>query len=289
MDDVPRTLIVGANSFIGGHLLTAYQEIHPSTIGTTRRPSEPGLAYLDLEIPNLDSLDLKGYGAAILAAAVSRVVPCEGDPEGTRRVNVTGTLRLIEQLRARNIVPVFLSTDYVFDGASTTGYADDAPRCPCTEYGRHKAEVEQAFEASGAPFLVLRLSKIYSLERGDGSLLDEMASHLLSGRGYSAAHDQVFCPTYVRDLAPAIMELQRKGATGIFNFCADEAWSRYDIARAVAQQVGLSPDVVQRVSLDDLPGSFCRPKCTVLRPERLQRETSIRLTPLSTLMPRFGS
>jgi len=289
---VPRTIIIGADSFIGRHLLAAYRQVHADTLGTTRRPERskiPGLAYLDLEKPDFESLPLgKGaYQAAIIAAAVSKVDHCQRDPQATWRINVAGTLTLIEQLVRRGITPIFLSSDYVFDGTTPAGNLDDAPRCPNTEYGRQKAAVEHAL-AHVAGSLVLRLSKVYGLNKGDGTFLDEIATHLESGQGYAAAHDQKFSPTLVGDLAPAIMQVQSRGLTGVVNLCAAEAWTRYDIAIAVALQLGVADIFVRRISLDDLPGSIKRPKTTALIPRRLLIETDVQFTTLGEALPRLS-
>jgi dTDP-4-dehydrorhamnose reductase len=287
MSEVPETIVIGATGFIGRYLLAAYRQVHPATVGTTRcREETPGLAYLDLEKPELKSLPLERcrFQAAIIAGAVTRVDECERDPAGSRRVNVTGTLRLIEQLHDHGLLPIFLSSDYVFDGRCAEGYADDAPLCPNTEYGRHKAEVEKALRDGGKPYLLLRLSKMYGTRRGDGTLLDEMASRLASGRSYRAAHDQIFNPTWVEDLPRAIMTIQGLGLRGVFNLCAPQAWSRYDLCLAVARELGLPKALAQRVSLDELPGSVKRPKSTRLVPARLARETDIRFAPVEVCL-----
>src|SRR5205823_2437610 len=146
-----------------------------------------------------------------------------------------GTLELVRQLWERDIVPIFLSSDYVFDGKRTDGYDDKAPVSPGTEYGRQKAAVEKFLAESGRSHLVLRLSKVFGLEKGDGTLLDEMAASLMSGRPVAAARDQVFCPTWVVDLVKAIMEVQVRGLRGIVNLCSPQPWSRYELARVVAR------------------------------------------------------
>ena len=283
---VPRTIIIGADSFVGRHLLAAYLQVHPDTLGTTRR-SDRNLAYLDLEKPDLESLSLGGdCQAAIIAAAASKVDQCQRAPEGTWRVNVTGTLNLIEQLLDRRIMPIFLSSDYVFDGTTPTGNVDDAPRCPNTEYGQQKAAVEVAMSRMEGT-LVLRLSKVYGLDRGDGTFLDEIATCLESGQAYAAAYDQKFNPTYVADLAPAIMKVQSLGLTGIVNLCAPEAWTRFDIAVAVARRLGAPDTLVRRISLDELPGTARRPKTTALIPRRIMAETDATFSTLVEALPRL--
>ena len=194
-----------------------------------------------------------------------RVDDCERDPVGSSRVNVAGTLELARRLSGRGIVPVFLSSDYVFAGTDPAGYADDSETNPTTEYGRQKAEVEAALAASGRPFTVLRLSKVFGLTRGDGTLLDEMAAKLTAGGIVSAATDQVFCPAWVGDVVRAAIAVQRAGLRGVVNLVPAEAWSRYDLAVELAKAVGARESQVRPISLDDLPG-VRRPKCTKLIP-----------------------
>ena len=208
---------------------------------------------------------LDGIREAIIAAAVPRVDDCERDPVGSSRVNVAGTLELARRLSGRGIVPVFLSSDYVFAGTDPAGYADDSETNPTTEYGRQKAEVEAALAASGRPFTVLRLSKVFGLTRGDGTLLDEMAAKLTAGGIVSAATDQVFCPAWVGDVVRAAIAVQRAGLRGVVNLVPAEAWSRYDLAVELAKAVGARESQVRPISLDDLPG-VRRPKCTKLIP-----------------------
>src|SRR5262249_31541601 len=154
----------------------------------------------DLMAPDVGGLPLSGCRQAVIAAAITKVDACEADPEGTRRVNVLGTLALVRQLWDRDILPVFLSSDYVFPGTDPSGYGDSAQPCAATEYGRQKAEVEAALGTSGRPHLVLRLSKVFGLQKGDGTLLDDMAAALAARRHIAAAFDQVFCPAWVRDV-----------------------------------------------------------------------------------------
>jgi dTDP-4-dehydrorhamnose reductase len=292
MLDVPQTLIIGADGLVGRHLLAAYRKLFPKTMGTTRRrPLSTGLAYLDLAEPNLAELPLEsgGYRAAIIAAAATKVDQCHRDPETTRQVNVAGMMSLIEQLWSRDMLPIFMSSDYVFDGTSPAGCVDDAPLCPNTEYGRQKAAVEEWLSASGKPYLVCRLSKTYGLERGDGTMLDEIAGKLAAGQSFSAAHDQAFCPTFAGDLPAVFMELQARQIRGVVNLCTAQSWTRYDVAQAVARELGASASLIRRISLDDLPGHVTRPKNTSLIPVRLQRETTAKFVSLEDALPRLAA
>ena len=264
MNPVSRTLVIGATGYVGKHLLAHYRKTYPDALGTSRRAAAigDGYAYLDLQCTDLEHLDLAGYRHAIIAGAAARVEACEREPHRTAEINVNGTIAVIRQLWEREILPIFLSTDYVFDGARLDGYDDLAHPNPCTEYGRQKAAVEAFLAESGRPFLVLRLGKVFGVVKGDGTLVDEMAGLLTTVRTVAAAGDQVFCPVWVEDMVRVVEEIQRRDLRGIVNLCSPWPWRRFDLARAVARAVKAPLELVREISLDDLPGLARRPKCT---------------------------
>jgi len=279
--NLPKTAIFGCSGFIGSHFLPFYRKIHPDCAGAGRRPAYKNVFFFDLEAPDISGMKLAetGHTQALLLAAVSEVALCESRKAYTRKINVTGTLELIRQLAAAGIKPIFASSDYVFDGISG-GYPDDAPLNPITEYGRQKAEVEARIsEIAKGNCAVIRLSKIFGLRKGDGTLFDEMARILAAGGTLKAAYDQRFCPLLIRDLLEAVAGLQAAGASGIINVCSAEKWSRYDLAAGLAREMGVPASRVERASLDDiLPG---RPKNTTMETARLRREISREFTPIA--------
>jgi dTDP-4-dehydrorhamnose reductase len=206
---------------------------------------------------------------------------CEQDRAYTRARNVDGTLELARQLAAEGIIPVFFSSDMVFDGRDG-GYADDAPTHPLNEYGAQKAEVERRLpEVCAGRCLVVRLGKVFGLTRGDRTLLDEMAGRLTSGQEVPAARDQIFCPVSIDDVVRAVLALQAASVTGLVNVCGPEVWSRFDLARAVAHALAASPSLVRAISLDDLNELFRRPKRADLLCRRLAAAVDVEFQPMS--------
>jgi dTDP-4-dehydrorhamnose reductase len=277
---IPKTVVIGANGFLGRNFLLSYKSIYPDCVGTTRHPEDPN--FLDLVNPDISSLQLskKGYQQALILAAMPNIAICENEKDRTRKVNVDGTLSLIRQLVKEKIRPIFASTDCIFDGI-VGSYEDETPPNPIIEYGKQKSEVEkQIKEICDHNYLTIRLSKVFSLVKGDGSLLDEMASTLASGGIIQAAYNQVFCPTLVSDLISVVLKMQEKNFKETFNVCSPEKWSRYDLAMKLAGAMNRNADKVKRISLDDLGESFRRPKNTTLSVERLQEAIDFDFTPI---------
>lgn len=261
--------IIGASGFIGGHLLAKYRKTFPGSVGTAFSKAREGLVPFDLREPDLQSLSLPTETRDLLiVSAMPNIAYCEQNPEQSVALNVTGTISLITQAVAAGLRPVFLSSDYVFSGREGA-YADDADACPSTKYGMQKYAVEACLPALTDRYLVLRLSKIYGTQKGDGTLLDDFAKQLVAGKKIRAATDQVFSPTFVGDLVEAIVAVQKSGINGIVNLCAPIPWSRHAVAKEMAAALHADPDLVIPVSLHDFPGMENRPLNTSLANKKL--------------------
>ena len=159
-----------------------------------------------------------------------------------------GTLRLIEQLAGEGIKPIYLSSDTVFDGKKGS-YTDEELLNPINEYGKQRAEIEQRMaEICKENYLIVRLTKIFALSHGDGTILDDMASVLTSEGTIRAAYDQIFSVTLLSDVVNVIQLLQKNNVTGVVNVSSPEVWSRYDLALKMADCLGVSSKKIERMS-----------------------------------------
>lgn len=280
---IPKTAIIGATGFIGKIFFAAYRRIHHDCIGTGKSADvKEDISFLDLLSPTIVPLKLKesGHREALILAGITRVETCEKEKEWTRKINVEGTLDLIQQLCAQGIKPIFFSSAAVFDGAKGFYDEEDVPN-PINEYARQKIDIETGIKriCKTGNYLIVRLSKTFSVDKGDGTIFDEMASILKSGGIVRAAADQIFSPIYVLDLFEIVKILQIKGVTGVINISSQESWSRYDSALALAKHMGVNSNRVAKIFLDDLQEKFKRPKNTSLKADKIIRETGYKFTP----------
>jgi dTDP-4-dehydrorhamnose reductase len=276
-----KTAVIGASGFVGRHLWASYRQCYPDCVGTSFSQTGPGLTPFDIRSPDLKRLRLEetGHQAVVIASAKPNVSYCEQEREASHAVNVSGTLELIRQLGRTSLAVMFISSDYAFEG-STGRYRDDAETRPTTEYGRQKVLVEREIPSLTQKYAIVRLSKIYGLEKNDGTLLDEIARSLATGMEVRAAADQCFCPTEVSDLVAAIHAIQQTESNRIMNICSDEIWSRFEIACAIADAMGLVRCRVQKISLHDLPSMKGRPLNTSMVCSRKSDEARMLFRPL---------
>lgn len=276
-----KTAVIGASGYIGRQLWNAYRGRYPDCVGTTFSAQHPELKRFDIRTPDLGALRLQetGHEAVLIASAKPNIAYCEQHPAEAYAVNVAGTLELVRQIARTRMLAIFLSSDYVFEGTGGP-HDDDHPPAPTTAYGRQKAEVERVLPTLTANYLVLRLSKIYGVQKGDGTLLDEMAALLAAGKEVRAARDQVFCPTRIDELVTTVQAIQDKGLRGVLNVCNPERWGRADMALALAEEMAVPRSLVNAISLYDIPAMRGRPLDTSMRPSRLTKEVGARFTPL---------
>lgn len=261
-------VVIGAEGFIGRSLLSTSAGSSIIVSGTTRR-NPKNSNFFDLESSTPDDSVFGQATAVLILAANSKIAECENNPEKSYRTNVTGVRRLVEYLDKKQILPVFFSTDYVFDGESG-GYSASSPPDPRTQYGSQKFEAERIVrEVCGSNHLIIRLSKVYGTTKGDGTLLDEMANQLVSGITVRAATDIIFSPTHVLDVVRITLELIHGSHRGTYHVCAPEAISRFDLAAKLANALKVSPGLVQPIKLSDIDMTGRRPKNTSLIPSKI--------------------
>jgi dTDP-4-dehydrorhamnose reductase len=141
-----------------------------------------------------------------------------------------------------------LSTDLVFDGEHGAPYREgDEPR-PVSSYGQAKLEAERLVAQLHPQALTVRTSLLYGkVEPGPQELLaaDEDATFY---------EDEIRCPTHVRELAAALLELAAGDERGVLHVAGPTAVSRLEFARLLGavhpRGVPAPPGRARNVALD---------------------------------------
>jgi dTDP-4-dehydrorhamnose reductase len=235
-------LILGASGYIGQALTQALGQ--ERVLGTRYAADIPELPVFDVRTGTYAQLKVQDNPprVAIILFAESRIENCFSDREAAYAVNVTATIRLIDELMEAGVMPVFVSTDLVFDGEKG-GYTElDRPE-PILEYGRQKLAVEQHLENSKEPYLIVRLPKVVSAIASTRSVFGDWLDAMLQGREVICFDDQFFSPIDVDDAAAGIVGLIDHNHTGLFHICGPDRWSRADLFDALAREVCCHSDI----------------------------------------------
>jgi len=282
-------LIFGASGFLGRELRNHFESKHETVLGTYFANKQPGLVHFDLRHADLRIFgpDLKRTSFGIICSATTTMDSCKTHWESTYRVNVDGTAALISQLQAAGIVPVFISTDYVYDG-TRCNYSEDDERAPVLAYGRQKKGIEDFLLGRGGLFIIARLGKLYSLREQDKTLLTTVASNLRKGRELRLATDQVFSPSYVSDICQALDLLMQKRFLGCYNICSGEAISRFELGVLVRARLGIKTGRLVPCSLTEFNFGDNRPLNTSMSNKRFIQATGFRFATLEESLERLN-
>jgi nucleoside-diphosphate-sugar epimerase len=108
---------------------------------------------------------LEGADVVLHLGAVSGVMACANDPEGSRTVNVEATRRLVAWCRDQSIPLAFASSFAVVGIPDRLPITERTPAKPTHEYARQKAEGEGVVASGagpgGVPVAILRMSNVY--------------------------------------------------------------------------------------------------------------------------------
>ena len=204
----------------------------------------------------------------VLAAAYTDVDGCEANPELAFAVNRDGALNVADAARQAGAKLLFLSSDYVFEGTKTTPYETDDARNPQSVYGRSKAEAEVRLLEILPGCCVLRTAWMFGM--GGKCFPDTILKLAASRPAIDVVNDQRGCPTYSVDLARAIIQLCRKGTSGIVHVTNAGDCSWFEFAREIVKGAGL-PTEVRPVSSAQIARRAPRPAYSVLSPSSSQR------------------
>jgi len=201
------------------------------------------------------------------AAAYTAVDRAESEPAAARRGNVEGPAILARACRDLGVRLVHLSTDFVFDGESTTPWTTDDPTEPLSVYGTTKLDGERAVLDTMPEALVVRTAWVCS---GHGRNFMNTMLRLMRERGeVRVVRDQFGTPTFVDDLADAIWGLADAGASGVQHWTQSGTATWYDFAEAIRREgqirnlLGTDARVVP-IPTEEFPTPARRPRFSVL-------------------------
>ncbi|MEW6172092.1 MAG: sugar nucleotide-binding protein [Bacillota bacterium] len=250
-------LIVGSKGLIGRYTKAYWRANGGKVICTSHGPGEDLCLDLREPVGNFTTLLPGGVTHALICSGITAIDNCCRDPETTRIFNVIHTIELLSGLLKHSITPIFCSSDLVFRG-DRGYYSEEDARYPTTEYGRQKKVVEDFLLGQDDPFIIIRMSKLYSLEKDDPSPVGQIINSLLKGNAIRCADDQVVCPTCVDDISRAIKLLIDSKATGVYHLAAPKVYTRYTLGLAIAEPMGLN-QLILRCSIRDFNFADPRP------------------------------
>ena len=257
-----RLLITGAGGMLGRDVAVAAAAAGHEVVALARD---------DLDITDAqavrDAVEPARPDAVVNCAAWTDVDGAEARVDEALAVNARGAGNVAASADAVGAWTVQVSTDYVFDGQTSEPYVESDTVGPLSAYGRSKLAGERAV-AGAAPgtHTIVRSSWLFG---ASGSSFPKTILRLADERDeLTVVDDQVGCPTFTGDLAPALVELARaRRLPGVVHVAGGGSCSWYELAVELIARAGLSCEV-RRGRTADLGRPAPRPAYSVLRSSR---------------------
>ncbi|MCV7164226.1 dTDP-4-dehydrorhamnose reductase [Mycobacterium stomatepiae] len=257
-----RIVITGAGGQLGGCLAAQGADQGRNVLALTS-------AQWDITEPAAAEAIVTSGDVVINCAAYTDVDGAESDQARAYAVNEAAPAHIARACARAGARLIHVSTDFVFAG----DYADPHPFEPSDEttprgvYACSKRAGEVAVLAAlpeASQCVVVRTAWVYT--GGTGKDFVAIMRKLAAGDGpIKVVDDQVGSPTYVADLAAALLQIADDGVPGPILHAANEGVvSRFGLARAVFEECGADPERVNPVSTAEFPRPAPRPTYSAL-------------------------
>lgn len=195
--------------------------------------------------------------------AYTAVDKAESETELADLVNHQAVAVIGKYAKEHGVKLIHISTDYVFDGTSSTALKEDAITNPINVYGATKCAGELAAMVVNPDVLIIRTSWVYS--RFGNNFVKTMQRLLKERDTLSVVNDQIGSPTYAADLAQAMMDIltSDKWIPGIFNYSNEGEISWYEFVLAI-QEIGGYTCEVKGITSSSYPTPAKRPAFSLL-------------------------
>jgi dTDP-4-dehydrorhamnose reductase len=199
-------------------------------------------------------------------AAFHNVEVCEGEEHQAFAVNAKAVKRLAVRSAEAGARLVHLSTNYVFDGAASRPYDEEALPSPRSIYAISKLAGEHAALAYAPGALVVRTAGLYGLHGSTskgGNFVTRMIARAQDQGALKVVADQLLTPTFTADLAAGILAAVDAGMTGTLHVTNSGATSWHGFTEAIMQLAGVAVPV-EPADTVRAPGAADRPLNGVL-------------------------
>lgn len=272
-------LVTGANGQLGNEIQLISKNSKDNYIFT-----DVCDGYRKLDITNIDDIRKavaeNSIECIINCAAWTNVDSAETAGEIVETLNAKAPENLAIAMKEVGGLVVHVSTDYVFGGDPyNVPCKEDQKGTPTGVYGLTKLHGEQNIQNSGAKYIIIRTSWLYS-EYGK-NFVKTMMNLTSTKPTLKVVFDQCGTPTYAGDLAVVIFDIvenrKYEGNDGIYHFSNEGVCSWYDFTKNIAEIAGNTACDIQPCHSDEFPSAVKRPSYSVLDKTKLKETFGIKI------------
>lgn len=260
-----KILVTGANGQLGSELKVLSANYH-----------QYDWVFADRTKVTLDDLDLLQTqlkeiqpDVILSCGAYTAVDKAETEKELAFTINHLAIELIAKYTAENNVKLIHVSTDYVFDGSSSTALGEDSKTNPINVYGKSKLAGEIACLKENPDSIIIRTSWVYS--KFGNNFVKTMQRLMQERDEINVVNDQIGSPTYAADLAEAMIKILKSPnwISGIFNFSNEGEISWYEFAMAI-KELGNYKCKVGGIPTSAYPTPAERPKFSLLNKEKIK-------------------
>ncbi|WP_026706965.1 dTDP-4-dehydrorhamnose reductase [Flavobacterium frigidarium] len=267
-----KILVTGATGQLGSELkvLSKNYSQYEWVFADRTQVSLGDIKLLNEQLNNIQPAIILNCGA------YTAVDKAESETESADLVNHQAVATIAKYAKEQQAKLIHISTDYVFDGTSSTALNEKAITNPINVYGATKRAGELAALAVNPDVLVVRTSWVYS--RFGNNFVKTMQRLLHERDTLGVVNDQIGSPTYAADLAQVMMDIigNAKWIPGIYHYSNEGEISWYEFVLAIQEITGDSCEV-SGIPSSSYPTPAARPAFSLLDKSKIEEIYGIKI------------
>lgn len=231
-----------------------------------------GLTHADIDIADKQTVtdvitDLKP-DCVVNCAAYNAVDRAESEEVLCRMVNTDAVGFMAAASESVGAKFMTFSSDYVFDGKSSTPITEDTPKNPLNIYGRSKADSEELALKLCSRSFVVRVTWLYG--PNGSNFVNTMLKLALTHDTLRVVNDQVGSPTFAEDLVPALCDMLESDKYGVYNLSNSGFCTWYEFACKIFELADAKINVIP-VTTAEYGSKAARPLNSRLSKEKAEK------------------
>ena len=259
-----RIAVIGSNGQLGTDLVKVLSTEHDVI----------ALTHDDIEVSDYSScVVLKNQKPDVIinTAAFHKTDQCEVDSMKTFSVNALGARNIATISKEINATDVYISTDYVFNGAKNKPYTEEDTPTPINTYGISKIAGE-CFTTQTPKHYIIRVASVFGRAGASGkggNFVETMIKKAKNNEKITVVDDMWMSPTYTKDASLLLKQMiENHIPYGVYHATNKDYCSWYQFAQEIFQLTGLTPDL-KPTKTDPSYGKAKRPVFSALTSNKL--------------------
>jgi len=166
-------VVLGSKGILGSRIVEDLADIGNRVVAVSRDTFD------HFDIDELNAFLRQHPGATIVnCVAFMPADKCEREPENSHKINVEFVEMLAHSMKSQGDQKLIqFSSDFVFNGESSTPYTEESTPSPLNVYGAHKAQSENIVgSVLGDRARVIRFSSLVTVSQGKTTFLEKVTA-----------------------------------------------------------------------------------------------------------------